>query len=525
MSFRAVHRITADNGRSRYWGLNRHWSAANRRLAISVVATASIRRIDDAFWDMQPQPPVHAAIESLVHRVMMTRRSLTTGRITMDRRTFLTAAAGLAGAVSSSAAGSALAVEGGKPVRSKPLRATYYGPEFYDDKELAELRDVVGKRQPFRWYGPGKQPPMKVLTLEKELAVRMQAKYTLAVSSGTAALTTALAALGVGPGDEVILPAWSWYACFNSIVMNGALPVFAESDTSFNLDPGVLESKITPQTKAIMVVHTLGNPADMDPIMSIARRRRIKVLEDCAQSLGGSYHGQPLGGIGDIGIYSFQISKTISSGEGGAVITNDPLLFERATRYHDLGLLRPPHQAMLGRAELLGLIGNQYRMSEFTGAVLLAQLRKLDTIVAALRGHARRVYDGITDLTGLELRHRPDPAGEIGSTIWLGFSSQARRDRFLAAMGAENVPASPPLEVAIVPLQPAAEHKLTTHPDWPSFTSERGRSIRYGSECCPQTLGIHRRFAGVTLDPGYSGSDVNDVIAAIRKVYPVVAGA
>ena len=442
----------------------------------------------------------------------------------MDRRTFLTAAAAFAGAKASTST-AALAADGGQPVRSTPLRSTYYGPEFYDEKELDQLREVLGKRQPFRWYGPGKQPPMKVLAFEKELAARMQVKYALAVTSGTAALTTALAALGVGPGDEVILPAWSWYACFTSIVMNGALPVFAESDPSFNLDPADLESKITPQTKVIMVVHTMGNPAEMDAITAIARPRRIKVLEDCAQSLGGSYHGQPLGSIGDIGIYSFQIAKTISSGEGGAVLTNDGLLFERAARYHDLGLLRPPHQAMLGGAQLEGMIGNQYRMSEFTGAVLLAQLRKLDTIIAALRGHARRVYEGIADLSELHLRHRPDPAGDTGSTIWLGFPSQTHRDRFLAAMAAENVPAGHPLDAALVPLQPCATHKLTSHPLWPSFTSERGRSIRYGEECCPRTIAVHRRFAGVTLDPKYSRRDADDIVAAIRKVYPVVARA
>jgi 8-amino-3,8-dideoxy-alpha-D-manno-octulosonate transaminase len=438
----------------------------------------------------------------------------------MNRRMFLTAAAALAGTTSST---SSLAAEGGKPVRSKPLRSTYYGPEYYDEKELAELREVLGRRQPFRWYGPGSESPRKVLSFEKVLSGRMQTRFALAVTSGTAALTTALAALEVGPGDEVILPAWSWYACFNSIVMHGALPVFAESDSSFNIDPADLESKITPQTKVIMVVHTMGSPADMDAILAIARARRIKVLEDCAQSLGGSYQGKPLGSLGDIGIFSFQIAKTISSGEGGAVVTNDSLLFERAARYHDLGLLRPPHQAMLGGAALEGMIGNQYRMSEFTGAVLLAQIAKLDTIIAALRGHARRVYEGIADLPDLDLRHRPDPAGDIGTSIWLGFASQAQRDQFRTAMSAENVPASPPLAVALVPLQPCAEHKLTAHPNWPSFTSERGRSIRYGSECCPRTIAIHRRFAGVTLDPKYSRKDTDDIVAAIRKVHPVVA--
>jgi 8-amino-3,8-dideoxy-alpha-D-manno-octulosonate transaminase len=438
----------------------------------------------------------------------------------MDRRSFLGIAAALGGSSSTKAA---LAADGGTPVRARPLRASYYGPEYYDDKELFQLRDVLEKRLPFRWYGFGGQSPMKVLTLEQELAARMGTKFALAVTSGTAALTTALAALGVGPGDEVILPALSWYSCFNSIVMQGALPVFAESDESLNVDPADLESKITPQTKAIMVVHAMGSPADMDPIMALAHRRGIKVLEDCAQSLGGGYKGKPLGSIGDIGIYSFQLSKTISSGEGGGLVTSDPLLFERASRYHDLGLLRPPHEKVLGKAALKGMIGSQYRMSEFTGGVLLAQIGKLDTIIGALRGHARRVYEGLADLPDLHLRHRPDPDGDIGSGIWLGFPTQARRDKFLAAMRAENVPANPPVAVALVPLQPAVEQKLTTHPNWPSFVSERGRSIRYGAECCPRTIAIQHRFAGITLDPKYSRRDVDDIVTAIRKVYPAVA--
>jgi 8-amino-3,8-dideoxy-alpha-D-manno-octulosonate transaminase len=437
----------------------------------------------------------------------------------MDRRSFLATAAALTG---SSPARPAPASDGGKPVRTQPLRASYYGPECYDDKELFELRDVLEKRLPFRWYGPGRQPPLKVLTFEKELAARMQTKFALAVTSGTAALTTALAALGVGPGDEVILPALSWYSCFNSIVMHGALPVFAESDESLNVDPADLEAKFTPQTKVIMVVHALGNPADMDTIMAIARRRDIKVLEDCAQSLGGSYKGKPLGSIGDIGIYSFQLSKTISSGEGGAVVTSDPLLFERASRYHDLGMLRPPHEQMLGRAAMTGMIGNQYRMSEFTGGVLLAQLKKLDTIIGSLRGHAKRVYEGLADLPNLQPRQRPDPVGDLGSGIWLGFPGPVERDRFLAAMRAENVPAGAPSAVALVPLHPSVEQKLTVHPNWPSFVSERGRSMRYGAECCPKTTALQHRFAGIALDPKYTRHDIDDIVAAVRKVYPAV---
>jgi dTDP-4-amino-4,6-dideoxygalactose transaminase len=440
----------------------------------------------------------------------------------MRRRTFLAAAAALAGAGTAS---TGLAIEGGKPVRSTPLRSSYTGPDYYDEAELRELRDVLETRRPFRWYGPGNQPPMKVLTFERELAARMQTPYALAVTSGSSALITALAALEVGPGDEVILPAWSWYSCYNAIVMQGALPVFAESDESFNIDPGDIESKITPQTKAIMVVHTLGSPCDMEPILAVARKRDIKVLEDCAQSLGGTYRGKPLGSMGDIGIYSFQIAKTISSGEGGALVTNDSTVFERASRYHDLGLLRPPHEKELGGARLAGFSGNQYRMSEFTGGVLLAQLKKLDKIVGAMRGHARRVYEGIADLPGLRLRQRFDPDGDIGRSLFLSFAGKPQRDRFLAAMKAENVPASPPLDVALIPVQPHVERKATVHPAWPSFSSERGRSIRYGAECCPRTLDIHQRAAGLTIDPKFARGDVDDIVAAIRKVYPAIVNA
>ncbi len=135
------------------------------------------------------------------------------------------------------------------------------------------------------------------------------------------------------------------------------------------------------------------------------------------------------------------------------------------------------------------------------------------------------MYEGLADLPDLHLRHRPDPQGDIGTGIWLGFASPAQRDKFLAAMRAENVPANPPLAVALVPLQPAVEQKLTAHPNWPSFVSERGRSIRYGAECCPRTIAIQHRFAGIALDPKYTSRDVDDIVAAIRKVHPVITRA
>jgi 8-amino-3,8-dideoxy-alpha-D-manno-octulosonate transaminase len=426
----------------------------------------------------------------------------------MDRRAFLAAAA----------AAPVAGIQGGTP-----LRPGFIGTQFYDAEEERELIDVVRDRSPFRWYGPGGKPPAKVLSFEMEFARRMGVRYALAVTSGTAALQVALAALEIGPGDEVILPAWTWHSCYSAIVLAGALPVFAEIDEAFGLDPADVEAKITPRTRAVLAVHLIGAACDLEPILATARLHRLRVVEDCAQALGATYRGRPVGSLGDIGIYSMQIHKVITSGEGGAVVTSDPAIFERAARSHDLGLLRSPHQQALGGARLDGFPAGQFRMSEFTGGVLRAQLRKLDAIAARLRQGARRVREGIRDLPGLRLRPTPDPEGDLGLAVYLGFADRPRRDRFLAAMATENVPASPPTGSVLLPTQPYVEQKRTVHPAWPSFTSEHGRAIRYGAECCPRSIAVLDRYAGVPIGPRYTPADLDDNVAAIRKSHTTVA--
>src|SRR5690242_12469039 len=190
----------------------------------------------------------------------------------MNRRMFLAGAAAAAGAAGNPAK---LAVEGGKPVRETPLKAGFFGTSVYGDEETRELSDVVKVRRPFRWYGPGSEPPAKVATFEKEFARRMQSRHALAVTSGSAALQTAVAACEIGPGDEVILPAWTWHSCFNAIVLAGALPVFAEIDESFNIDLDDAARKITPQTKVILAAHLMGCPCAMDRLLAVARERKI----------------------------------------------------------------------------------------------------------------------------------------------------------------------------------------------------------------------------------------------------------
>ncbi|HOA52188.1 MAG: DegT/DnrJ/EryC1/StrS family aminotransferase [Thermogutta sp.] len=408
-----------------------------------------------------------------------------------------------------------LAIDGGKPVREKMLAARPYGPQFYDDREKTELIEVLESRQPFRWWHGNS----KVLQFEQAYAAHLGVKYALGVTSGTTALVTAMAALEVGPGDEVILPAWTWYADYDAIVLAGALPVFAEVDESFNIDPNDIEAKITPQTKAVIVCHLQGTPADLEPIMAIAKKHGVRVLEDFAQCVGGKYKGRYVGTMGDIGINSFQLSKTITSGEGGAVVTNDATLFERALRFHDVGSLRSPYTDLLKGGLLAAFAGCNFRMSEFTGAVLKAQLEKLETICAKVRANARFVREGLSDLPGIKFRKSPDIDGDIGVGVYLDLGNRARRDRFLRALRAEGVSAVGPVGSVILPTDKRIENKVTVHPEWPSFRSQRGREIQYGAACCPRTIDIINRFGGVIIDPNFTEDELKDIVHAMRKVY------
>ena len=425
--------------------------------------------------------------------------------------------AGSAKAVASLAAegGEKLAIDGGAPVRKNQLHYQPYGPQFYDDVEKQELIGVLESKAPFRWRGDSS----RVLQFEKAYAAHIGVKHALGVTSGTTALYTAMAALEIGPGDEVILPAWTWYADYDAIVLAGALPVFVEVDESFNIDTRLIEAKITPRTKAIIAVHLQGCPADMDPILETARKHNIRVLEDCAQCLGGRYKGKYVGSISDIGINSFQLSKSITSGEGGAVTTNDPELFERALRFHDVGSVRSPYKESLGGGLLAAFASCNFRMNEFTGAVLKGQLQKLEAICGGLRRNSRKVRDGIADLPGLKLRKTPDQQGDLGVTVFLDMDTRERRDRFLRALRAEGIASAWPGGSVILPTNERIENKVTIHPQWPSFNSPEGKAIRYGSDCCPRTIDILGRHGGVIMDPNFSESDLKDIVQAIRKVY------
>ena len=441
------------------------------------------------------------------------------GAITnLTRRDFLTKSCIALSAVRvGSGAQRLMAQETSKPPDVPDIDPGYIGPQFFDEAEEQALLEVLESGSPFRYWGPGK--PTKVQNFEERFAQYMGTRMALGVTSGTAALDCAVAGLGIGPGDEVIVPAYTWWSDYTCVVHAGALPVFADIDATLNIDPRDLERKITERTKAVIAVHLLGGSCDMEPIMAAARKRRVAVLEDCAQCVGGSYKGKKLGSIGDVGIYSFQINKMITSGEGGAVVSNDPLIYERAARFHDMGTIRQLFLDRAGPSQVQTFAGENFRMSELTGAVLGAQLAKLDTMLAQLRGNARVIYDGIRNLPGIRLRHRPDPEGDIGYAVFFEMNDKAMRDRCLKELRNRKVPASTLTGSVLLPTQESVINKRARHPDWPSFNSPAGKAIEYGPDSCRRTLEVFDRFVQVRVGAKYT-QRINDyIIDSIRQVY------
>jgi len=314
------------------------------------------------------------------------------------------------------------------------------GMEIVDDREVKEVLDVLEGRWLNRYGDPrNKRFKAKVFTFEGKFARYSKVRYCVATSSGTSALLCALAALGVGPGDEVIVPGYTYIASVSSIISFGALPVLAEIDETLNLDPRDVEAKITARTKAVMIVHMLGNPARLDELLAVARKHKLPVIEDACQACGAKYRGRPVGSLGDLGAFSFNMFKTITAGDGGAVITNSRKLYAKAFAYHDQG-----HKPLRTGVEVgaRSMIGLDFRMNEVTGAILIAQLAKLDRICRTLRRNKSRLKKAIEPALrskGFGFRHVTDPKGECGTLLTIIGPTTAAARKLGKALGAGTV--------------------------------------------------------------------------------------
>ncbi|HBH87039.1 MAG TPA: DegT/DnrJ/EryC1/StrS family aminotransferase [Syntrophaceae bacterium] len=311
------------------------------------------------------------------------------------------------------------------------------GSELIGKEEKAAVGDVLDRGVLLRYgFDAQRKGIYKVAEFERDFAKYMGIKYCQAVTSGTTALRTALAALGVGPGDEVITTAFTFVATYEAILETRAIPIPAEVDKSLNIDPADLEKKITSKTAAIIPVHMLGVPARMDEIMQIAGKHKIPVLEDSAQATGSSYKGRKTGTIGDMGIYSFDYVKTLTTGEGGMVVTDNEELYRRAEYFHDHGHIHNP--AIPRGDEDRAFPGMNFRMDEMAGAMGVEQLKKLDYVLKRQRENKAQIKEGIVPL-GFEFRDLPDPSGDGGDCLIFFLPSAAKVIEFGKSLGQQGI--------------------------------------------------------------------------------------
>jgi dTDP-4-amino-4,6-dideoxygalactose transaminase len=417
-----------------------------------------------------------------------------------------------------------LAIHGGPKAKTTPNYPMYPGGLEIGEEEKKQVMEVLDRKYLFRYYGP-ESYPSKVKEFEEKFAEKVGSKHCLAVNSCTSALISALVACGVGPGDEVIVTGYTFFASCASIVAAKAIPVIAEIDETLTMDPVDIEKKITPATKAMVVVHMRGVPCDMDKIMAIARKYNLKVIEDCAQALGGKYKGKHLGTFGDCGCYSFQYHKIITAGEGGAVVTNDEKLYDRCMGYHDTAACWRPDRFAEQRYDGELFCGVNFRMSELTGAVLLAQLSKLDNLLALMKRNQNRIIEKIKDTKGIKVRPVNDVEGDVGICLMFYLDNKDKVQAFAEALKAEGVNAAGVFNSGIPDWHIYAHWKHVLEKKTPTAEGcpwtcpyHKGEPVQYSADMNPNTLEYLSRIIHLDIPSQMTIEDCDMVAEAINKV-------
>lgn len=388
------------------------------------------------------------------------------------------------------------------------------GAELIGKEEIKEVMDVL-KTGVFARYAfdNERQGIWKVRDFEKAFARYCGSGYALGVTSGSAALKIALTALDVGPGDEVICPAFTFMATYEAVLEVGAIPVMADIDDTLNLDPDDIPKKLSPRTKAVIPVHMCGAAARIDKIMKVAKKHKLFVLEDTAQALGASFKGKMLGSFGHMGTFSFDHYKTITTGEGGMVITDDLDLYHRAEWYHDHG---HDHVSTVSRAlDGRTILGFNYRMNEFQGAIGLAQLRKLNRVIAAQRKNKAVVKEMLSGLPGIQFRGMPDPEGDSATFLAFNLPKEEQTKAFQKALKAEGLD-TVRFKDNFWHYVPNWEHFLarsTANTKQQPFSDPRNRKVTYSRKAIPQAEDL----LGRTLVMGISVKMPAAKMKAIRK--------
>ena len=411
-----------------------------------------------------------------------------------------------------------LAIEGGTPAKTTPEPPMFPGAMEISDAEKRAVCEVLEEKVLFRYHG---RPDGKgrVEEFEERLAGHMGAKHALAVNSGTSALIAGLVAAGIGPGDEVIVPAYTFVATPAAVIAAKAIPVIAEVDDSLTLDPDDFERKITKYTKAVIPVHMRGAPSDMDRIMEISRRHGLRVVEDAAQAVGGGYKGKRLGSFGDAGCFSLQMSKVITSGEGGGMITSDTDLYEKARMYHDAAVRFWDQDAGMP-----AFPGVNFRMSEVTGALVLVQLARLEGLLARMRANKALIKSLIEPHDGLQFRRIHDERGDAAVCIVFYLPDVETTKRFCEALRAEGVGAGTIHNQGIPDRHiynawaEVLEYPRNVQMGCPFTCPMYKGKASYSKDMCPQTLDYLSRTIHVNVSPLLTEDDCRAIALGVNKV-------
>jgi len=411
----------------------------------------------------------------------------------------------------------ALAIDGGTPVRAEPLDFSK-GAALLGTEETDAVAAVIAQRSLFRYKDT--LTAGAVAEFERAACAFLGCHYTVAVANGTAALRCALAALGVGCGDEVIVPAFTFVATVNAVVAAGAVPVFAEIDASLGLDPADLDTRITDRTRAIVAVHLENVACELDAVLAVAERHKVAVVEDAAQSFGATYHGRAVGTFGALGTFSLQQEKNITAGEGGLVATDDETFYIRAARFQDQGGQFVTSYASARGDELSeAFVGENLRMGELAGAVAGVQLARLAAILTSLRSSKARIVAAVGDIDGLTRRTRPDPDGDGSSSVTWFLPDPTLAKRFAAALRAEGIPCAQMYRGRPVYLNAAVLARRTASgKGGPWACAEHPTDRTYGPGLCPRTEALVARSVIVPIGVNYRADDCDDVASAVRKV-------
>ncbi len=394
-----------------------------------------------------------------------------------------------------------LAIDGGTPVRKRPFPAW----PVHDEREVAALREVVETGN----WGGFPSPNVQAARFAEAFAEAQTAKYGICTASGTTALEVALKAAGVGPGDEVIMPALTFVATAAAPVYMGAVPVFVDIDPdTWCIDPALAEAAVTDRTRAILPVHLGSRIADMDAIMDVARQKDLRVVEDCSHMHGGAWRDRGVGSIGDLGCFSFQNSKLMTAGEGGIILTSDEELDRRARAYVDCGRLRPADKP----AESQGMFGWNYRITEFQAAVLRVQLERLPEQRELREQRKRQLTERLDAMPGVStLRQDKRVTQPSGYGFYFRYHADecggVRRDKLVAALWHEGIPC-------------AGAFYEPVYKDSLFVTQDTSVDADYSNVSCPvaeraayeQSVWLsHELFLGTE-------ADVEDIATAVEKI-------